>query len=83
MKQHDFWEDAKRGIGCVLCPPRPANNEHYLAIAQLNISTLYLFRDQRFRGYSLLVFDARHATNLGDRATQRVYHQTHLPFSGR
>jgi diadenosine tetraphosphate (Ap4A) HIT family hydrolase len=27
-------------------------------------ATLYLFRDQRFRGYSLLVFDRYHATSL-------------------
>ena len=49
---------------CSLCRPRPASNAHTLEIAPLSISTLYLNRDQRFRGYSLLLFDARHATGL-------------------
>jgi diadenosine tetraphosphate (Ap4A) HIT family hydrolase len=35
-----------------------------LEIAPLSISTFYLNRDQRFRGYCLLIFDARHATGL-------------------
>ena len=49
---------------CALCPPRPASKDHVLEIAPLSISTLYLNRDQRFRGYCLLVFDACHATGL-------------------
>ncbi len=62
--QQDRWEDIRKGIGCPLCSPRDPNNEACLEIAQLSISTLYLFRDQRFRGYSLLTFDARHASTL-------------------
>ena len=49
---------------CPACAPRPANNDHILEIAPLSISTFYLYRDQRFRGYCLLIFDARHATGL-------------------
>ena len=49
---------------CTLCPPRPASTPHAIEIAPLSISTLYLRRDQRFRGYCVLVFDARHATGL-------------------
>ncbi|HZS90014.1 MAG TPA: HIT family protein [Chloroflexota bacterium] len=30
----------------------------------MRISTLYVFRDQRFRGYCLLIFDPYHATSL-------------------
>ena len=64
MHQHNHWNDLRHGIGCYLCVPRPVSSDHRLEIAQLTISTLYLFRDQRFRGYCLLVFDARHATGL-------------------
>jgi ATP adenylyltransferase len=64
--QHDQWADLSKGIGCYLCGPRPANNDYRLEIAQLTISTLYLFRDQRFRGYCLLVFDPRHAISLAE-----------------
>jgi ATP adenylyltransferase len=66
MLQHDQPDSARQGGGCSLCAPRPAHNEYRLEIAPLSISTLYLFRDQRFRGYCLLVFDARHATELAD-----------------
>lgn len=33
---------------------------------RLNFSTLYLFGDQRFRGYCLLVFDRCHAESLDE-----------------
>lgn len=58
------WEALRQGVNCPICPPREPNNEVRLEIAPLSISTLYLFRDQRFRGYSLLAFDGRHATAL-------------------
>jgi ATP adenylyltransferase len=64
--QPDRSDAARQAIGCPLCTPRAANNEYRLQIAPLAISTLYLFRDQRFRGYCLLVFDAWHATSLTD-----------------
>ena len=64
MQHHDQSDLARLAGGCPLCAPRAANNEYRLEIASLTISTLYLFRDQRFRGYCLLVFDAWHATEL-------------------
>lgn len=42
----------------------PQDNAHALWIADLSISTLLLFRDQRFRGYCILSFAARRATSL-------------------
>jgi diadenosine tetraphosphate (Ap4A) HIT family hydrolase len=62
--QEDSWDDSRSGSSCHLCAPREPNNEYRLEIASLSISTLYLFRDQRFRGYSLLTFDQHHATAL-------------------
>jgi len=53
--------NATHVAGCALCPPRnPAAEDRY-EIASLSISTLYLYGDQRFRGYSVLASDARHA----------------------
>jgi diadenosine tetraphosphate (Ap4A) HIT family hydrolase len=70
MSERDFsresWTDSRGSSHCTLCSPREPNNEHRLEIASLSISTLYLFRDQRFRGSSLLTFDRRHATALED-----------------
>src|SRR5579859_2670240 len=60
------WQTLRSGVGCYFCPPREANNEHRLEVAPLSISSLYLFRDQRFRGYCLLIFDARHASSLDE-----------------
>ena len=53
---------------CPLCPPRNPAAEHRHEIARLSISTLYLYGDQRFRGYSILAFDARHACTLPELA---------------
>src|SRR5205823_9412244 len=50
--------------GCALCPPRDPAAENRYEIASLAISTLYLYGDQRFRGYSVLAFDPWHAVAL-------------------
>ena len=42
----------------------PKTNPHAIWIAQLRISTLFLYRDQRFKGYCLLSFDDLDATNF-------------------
>lgn len=42
----------------------PRTNDDVIFIAQLQISTLFLFRDQRFKGYSILSFDPWDATRL-------------------
>lgn len=44
----------------------PRTNVDVIFISQLYISTLLLFRDQRFRGYSILSFDPWDATRLDD-----------------
>lgn len=44
----------------------PKTNQTAIWIAQLSISTLSLYRDQRFKGYCLLNFDPRDATNLDE-----------------
>ncbi|MCB9450374.1 MAG: HIT family protein [Anaerolineaceae bacterium] len=42
----------------------PRTNEDVIFIADLHISTLFLFRDQRFRGYCILSFAPWGATSL-------------------
>lgn len=42
----------------------PKDNQDLLFIAELGTSTLFLYRDQRFRGYSILSFGAWDATSL-------------------
>ena len=57
---------------CYLCSPREPNNEYRREIACLKSSTLYLFADQRFRGYCLLIFDVRHEIAL-DKLSESEY----------
>jgi diadenosine tetraphosphate (Ap4A) HIT family hydrolase len=64
MRQGLTWDERLQGLDCPLCGPQPEVNDYKSKVASLRISTLYLFRDQRFRGYCLLVFDRYHATDL-------------------
>ncbi len=51
---------------CPFDAPRPPDNEHWDFIGALSISSLYLSKNQTYRGYSLLVFDARHVERLDE-----------------
>lgn len=42
----------------------PKDNNDALWIAELSISTLLLYREQRFRGYCILSFSAHNATSI-------------------
>lgn len=55
---------------CPLCLPRPDDSSNWLIIRKLSISTLYLDRNQTYRGHCQLVFDARHAVGLEDLSTE-------------
>lgn len=70
---HPASNDSRLDSACPLCLPRHAS-EYRIHITSLSSSTLYLFRDQRFRGYCLLIYDVRHATTL-DELTEREYTQ--------
>jgi len=50
--------------GCPLCAPRPDDSPHWLKVASLRASTLYLDRNQTYRGHCQLVFDSRHVVGL-------------------
>ena len=41
--------------------PRPESNEHADLVAPLTVSSLYLAKNQTYRGQCALVFDLRHA----------------------
>jgi diadenosine tetraphosphate (Ap4A) HIT family hydrolase len=63
------WSDLQRGIGCPFDRPRPGIDTFLIEIATLTASTLYLSREQTYRGSSVLIFDPRHATRI-DELTQ-------------
>jgi diadenosine tetraphosphate (Ap4A) HIT family hydrolase len=45
---------------CPLCLPRPDDCEHWLKVAKLSVSTLYLDRNQTYRGHCQLIYDDGH-----------------------
>ena len=51
----------------------PRTNENVIFIATLNISSLLLYREQRFRGYSILSFDPWDATSLDDLSKEEYF----------
>ena len=58
------WDDLARGIECPFDTPRPESNDHWDFVGKLSVSSWYLSTNQTYRGYSLLVFDPRHAIRL-------------------
>ena len=64
MSELPPWDDLKSGAGCPLCAPRPKRNEFIYFVASLEVSSLYLSRNQASHGACLLVFDPRHAVRL-------------------
>jgi diadenosine tetraphosphate (Ap4A) HIT family hydrolase len=56
------WFDLRSGHGCPLCAPRPSVNEHRYFVRKLSVSTLYLSRDQSYRGTCAVVYDLAHVT---------------------
>ncbi len=56
------WSKLRRGIGCPLDAPRPGSTDEWDMVVPLTVSTLYLFKNQTYRGHCLLILDVRHAT---------------------
>lgn len=57
----DQWNEWAAGVGCPHDAPRPPNNEYVDFVAKLSVSSLYLAKDQTYRGACSLIFDPRHA----------------------
>lgn len=58
------WESRVAGDGCPLDAPRPISNEHWDLVAPLSVSSLYLAKNQTYRGQCQLVFDPRHVARM-------------------
>ena len=55
------WKDLVGGIDCPYDAPRAESNDYWDLIASLTVSSLYLTKNQTYRGQCLLIFDSRHA----------------------
>lgn len=49
---------------CPLCAPRPDDSPGWLKVAQLSVSTLYLERNQTYRGHCMLMYDPSHVAGI-------------------
>jgi hypothetical protein len=56
------WFELRAGKGCPLCAPRPKTSEHTHFVCRLSVSSLYLTRDQAYRGSCAIVYDPAHVT---------------------
>jgi len=55
------WQRLAGGAGCAMDAPRPESSEHADLVAPLSVSSLYLAKNQTYRGQCVLIFDPRHA----------------------
>ena len=55
------WQALVDGAACPMDAPRPASNEFWDLVAPLSVSSLYLAKNQTYRGQCSLIFDLRHA----------------------
>jgi len=62
----DAWERLRRGIDCPLCAPRADFDESLYRVRQLASCTLYLARDQRYRGTCRAIYDPRHVNRIDE-----------------
>ena len=46
--------------------PRPASNDYWDLVAPLTVSSLYLTKNQTYRGQCQLIFDSRHAARIDE-----------------
>lgn len=49
---------------CPLCLPRPDESSHWIKVCKLEASTLYLDRNQTYRGHCQLIYDGGHVAGL-------------------
>jgi ATP adenylyltransferase len=56
------WFELRLGSGCPLCAPRPRINEFSYYVCTLTVSSLYIARDQTYRGTCALVYDPAHVS---------------------
>lgn len=64
MPAQTNWEDLTAGKDCPFCAPREERNEFSVLVKKLSVSTLYLDREQTYRGRCALIYSKRHMTGL-------------------
>lgn len=58
------WDDLVNGRNCPLCLPRPNISETAYFVRKFGASSLYLSREQTYRGAVMLVYDLKHVARV-------------------
>jgi diadenosine tetraphosphate (Ap4A) HIT family hydrolase len=58
------WIERVRGRDCRFDQPRGDLSQEFHFVASLSSSTLYLERNQTYRGYCVLIYDRRHVARI-------------------
>jgi len=58
------WDDYAAGRSCPFDAPRPDYSADFCLIGKLAVSSLYLDRNQTYRGHSVLIYDAAHVCSI-------------------
>lgn len=58
------WDDLVDGRNCPLCLPRSDFSENAYFVRKFETSSLYLSRDQTYRGAAVLVYDLKHVVRI-------------------
>ena len=58
------WDDLRVGTACPLCAPRRDISEYMYRVRQMSVSSLYLTREQTYRGACVLIYDTEHAVRI-------------------
>ena len=66
MTDKTKWASLVAGAGCPLDAPRAASNDHWDLVGQLSVSSLYLNKNQTYRGQCQLIFDSRHVARIDE-----------------
>ena len=64
------WEGRVAGQACPLDAPRQASTDYWDYVGKLSVSSLYLTKNQTYRGYCQLIFDPRHVSRLDQLSPQ-------------
>ncbi|HEX4051603.1 MAG TPA: HIT family protein [Steroidobacteraceae bacterium] len=62
----DVWHRLSGGTDCPLCVPRAEFDANVYRVRQLTSCTLYLARDQRYRGACRAIYDRRHVNRIDE-----------------
>jgi len=60
-KNGSRWDELRRGVACPFDSPRADTTDDWDLVSRLAVSSLYLTKNQTYRGHCVLVLDVRHA----------------------